>query len=50
VRILVLRLFDQLTQPVEQLPPARLGDGVHRPLWTLTFAAGLLLDDEAGLG
>src|SRR5215831_12897296 len=46
VRVLVLRLLDQLAQPVAQLGPAHVGDGVHGPLRALPLAAGFLLGDE----
>src|SRR6185437_15435002 len=46
VRVLVLRLLHQLAQPVVQLGPARVGDGVDGPLRALPLAAGLLRGHE----
>ena len=46
VRVLMLRLLDQLAQPVMQLGPARVGDGVDGPLRALPLAAGLLRGHE----
>ena len=47
VRVLVLRHLDQLPQPVAQLPPAGVGQRVHRALRALARAGGLLLGDQA---
>ncbi len=50
VRVLVLRLLDQLAQPVAQLIAAGVGERVHGAFRALARAGGFLLDDEAGLG
>src|SRR6185437_2703186 len=49
-RVLVLRLLDQLAQPVAQLGPARVGQRVHGAFRPLAGPAGLLFGDEAGPG
>src|SRR5216683_3934843 len=48
--VLVLRLLDELTEPVPQLVAAGVGEGVHGALGPLPGTAGLLLGDEPGLG
>src|ERR1039457_2242682 len=50
MRVLVLRLPDQLAWPVMQLAPSGVGDRIHGTFRALTVAGGFLPDDETSLG